>query len=135
MSKIKTGLKLSPKSFKNLDGRTRTAKAFIKVRRELKSALGGDLSPQESILVDRVVFLLYKITTFENAMLQGHGSSESVDAYFLAWVNTLRRTLESLGLERRVREMDLNAALAQMADEDNLAKGATDGKSQNDITS
>ena len=107
MPKYKSGLWLSEKSFKKMDGRTVVSKQMDKARGTLIEALGGDPSPQESILIDKAVFLLYKTSVFESQMLNGNGSDmgQDVESYYLAWVNSLRRILEALGLKRAPKKV------------------------------
>lgn len=100
MGNLKTGIFLSRKTFKGFDGRRTVAKIFKQVRSELETALGGDLSPQESILVDRAIFIIYRIRAFETMALEGKEYNPAIDQFYLAWVNCLRRTLETLGLKR-----------------------------------
>lgn len=106
MGNLKTGIFLSRKTFKGFDGRRTVAKIFKQVRSELETALGGDLSPQENILVDRAVFMLYRIRAFETLALDEQAYNPAIDEYYLAWVNCLRRTLETLGLKRIPKEID-----------------------------
>lgn len=106
MGKVKTGIFLSRKTFNQLDGRRTIAKIFKQVRSELETALGGDLSPQESILVDRAVFMLYRIRAFETMALEGEEYNPAIDQFYLAWVNCLRRTLETLGLKKIPKKIE-----------------------------
>lgn len=103
MSKVKTGLRIRERTFKSLDGRLALAKTFRAIKGQLITSLGGNVSPQQEILLDRCVFILYKVKIFEALSLQGN--APAIDQVYLAWVNTLRRTLETLGLERRAREI------------------------------
>ena len=116
MGKVKTGIFLSRKTFKQFDGRRTVAKIFKQIRHGLETALGGDISPQESILVDRAVFMLYRIRVFETMALEGKDYNPAIDQFYLAWCNTLRRTLETLGLKRIPRELDLKELLNEETD-------------------
>ena len=100
MPRIKTGLWLPESSFKKLDRRSRVAKAMDKAKIELTDAIGGDVSPQQAILIDKAVFLLYKTSVFESQMMNGSEIGQDVESYYLAWVNSLRRILEALGLKK-----------------------------------
>lgn len=111
----KSGLYLSQKGFKHLDGRLNITKHFKLTKNTLIDALGGEISPQQEILIDRCVFLLFRVRTFEALMLQGEGPK--IDEYYLSWVNTLRRTLETVGLERKAKDITLEQAIRQMGDE------------------
>lgn len=115
------GLWTSRKKFDGLDGRTRIAKAFRSVKKELTTALGGDVSPQQTILIDRVVFLLFRVQTYEATILAGGPESVAVSSFYLAWVGSLRRVLETLGLERKARDLDLDQLLKESHDENATA--------------
>lgn len=105
-----SGLWVSPKTLTRLDRRTRLYKSMATVRHQLEQALGGDVSPQQSILIDRVAYLLYRVTTFETHMMNGKATVDT-DSYYLAWVGTLSRTLSILGLKRVPKELDLERLL------------------------
>ncbi len=100
---------------RNLDQRTKLARALRSVEAELVSALGGDPSPQEIILVDRAVYKLARITLFEAATVTGEGRTEETDKIYLAWANSLRLDLQALGLERRQKQvMELGAYVKEV---------------------
>jgi hypothetical protein len=90
---------------RNLDQRTKLAKALRAVEGELVAALGGDPTPQEQILIQRVGYKLARITLFEAATLTGESPSDHVDKVYLAWSNSLRLDLQALGLERRQKDV------------------------------
>ena len=95
---------------RNLDKRTRVAKAIRTVRTELVAAMGENVSPQEQILIDRVVYKLLRCTLFEMSAINGDGGSS--DGHYLAWANSLRLDLKALGLDRRSAEVaDLKSYL------------------------
>ena len=79
----------------------------------LVAALGGNkqVTPQQRILLDRCVYKLAKCVLFEIADFSGNMEAGAAsDKRYLAWANSLRRDLETLGLERRQRQMvDLTA--------------------------
>jgi hypothetical protein len=70
---------------------------------DLVSALGGDLTPQQRILVDRIVYKLARCTLFECATLTTQ--SEPADEHYLAWANSLRHDLALLGLQRVAKDL------------------------------
>lgn len=114
---LKHGAYMSPATFRRLDGRTRLGKAFKAARNELEVALGDDLSPQQAILVDRVCFLLFRITAYENEMLSlSPNTAPPAENHYLSWVNSLRRTLESLGLKRKARKLETLKGLLDETD-------------------
>jgi len=100
---------------KKIDGRTREGKTIIAARSALVSTIGGDPTPQESILIDRIVFKMLRCTLYEMATLQGTTSGGS-DHIYLAWANSLRLDLQSLGLTRKTKDViDLSHYLKKHA--------------------
>ncbi len=92
---------------RKIDLRTREAKNLAAAKDLLIAALGGDPTPQESILIDRVVFKMLRCTLYEMATLQGQTGGGS-DHIYLAWANSLRLDLQALGLSRKTKSvMDL----------------------------
>ena len=71
---------------KKIDARTREGKTIIAARSALTSAIGGDPTPQESILIDRVIFKMLRCTLYEMATLQGKtdGGSDQCTRRFLS---------------------------------------------------
>jgi len=98
---------------KKIDARTREGKTIIAARGALISAIGGDPTPQESILIDRVIFKMLRCTLYEMATLQGKTNGGS-DHIYLAWSNSLRLDLQAIGLDRKTKQVvDLEQYLAQ----------------------
>lgn len=100
MATRKHGLWISKRAFDNLDGRLHVAKEFKAVKTELENAIGGDPSPQEGYLIDRAVFLLYRITTIERMVVSGQTLTDHQEGYYNAWVNRLQSILQTIGLKR-----------------------------------
>jgi len=100
---------------RKIDLRTREAKKLAAAKDLLIAALGGDPTPQESILIDRVVFKMLRCTLYEMATLQGKTGGGS-DHIYLAWANSLRLDLQALGLSRKTkRVVDLTNYLDEHA--------------------
>ena len=105
-------------SLENLDQRTGLAKGLRALREDLTTALGGNLSPQEALLIDRCVYKAARIASWEAYTLNG-GEPSDTDAHYLAWANSLRLDLQALGLQRRAAPAeDLRSYLAAHADTD-----------------
>src|SRR5215831_16927249 len=83
-------------SSRNLDGRSKLARAMRAVKADLTMAVGNDPSPQRRMLIDRCVYKLFRITLFEAATLAG---DQGADEHYLAWSNSLRLDLLALGLD------------------------------------
>jgi hypothetical protein len=86
---LKTGV-YADLSHRNMDQRSRFAKALNRVEADLVSAIGGDPSPQEIILIQRVVYKTARCFLFEAAALSGQlEASSASDQYYIAWSNSL----------------------------------------------
>jgi hypothetical protein len=92
---------------------SKAARAMRKTRLALVTSLGGDLSPQEEILLDRVLAKNLKCLLAESAMLAGEKPDE---AHYLALANSLRLDLQALGLKRRLpKDLSLKDYLRKQA--------------------
>ncbi len=102
-------------NIKRIDGRTKEGKTIAAAKNALTTAIGGDPTPQESILIDRVVFKMLRCTLYEMATLQGSTNGGS-DHIYLAWANSLRLDLQALGLSRKTKSVvDLPTYLDRQA--------------------
>lgn len=107
---LKTGLWVHDKTLRSVDGRTSLGKALKRVTRELEEAIGGDPSPQLRYLIGRCAFLIYRTMSFEYEMINGTPQGQEAGDYYLAWCNTLRKTLQAVGLKRIPKEATSLAA-------------------------
>ncbi len=81
-----------------LDGRTSIARKIEGRRQELIEAVGGNPTPVQQSIIDRIPFCEWYCVELERRIVNG----ENVDSYggqYLAWVNTVRRSLLALGLD------------------------------------
>ncbi len=86
-----------------IDKRTRFGRAVSQLRRALIDDLGGDLSTQKNLIVDRIVFKVLKLCSYESHIIDGNGGSNpSGEKYYLAFANSLRLDLQALGLEKKI---------------------------------
>jgi hypothetical protein len=98
---------------RNLDGRSKLARAMRAVKADLTTALGNDPSPQERILIDRCVYKLFRVTLFEAATLAGE---KGADEHYLAWSNSLRLDLLAIGLDHmKPKPLDLASYMREQA--------------------
>ncbi len=109
------------KGQRRLDGRTQLARALNTARQALIQAVGGNPSPQQSILIDRIVRKVLVLDSID-AHVEEVGPFENgtlipvLQKAYLGWSNSLRRDLEVLGLEYRARDViNLNKYLAVKA--------------------
>lgn len=100
-------------SRRNLNANYLLGRTLKAMTLELLNALGGEdeVTPQQRILVDRVVYKICRCNLFESAHLNGD-TSGNCDKHYLSWANSLRNDLLTLGLERRMKKvMDLRTYL------------------------
>ena len=96
---------------KRLDRRTREGKTLIAARGALTSAMGGQPSPQQSMLIDRISFKMLRCALYEMATLAGD-TTAGTDHIYLAWANSLRLDLQALGMHRKSKQvLDLTSYL------------------------
>ena len=106
-----------------LDGRTRLAKALNHLRQDLVQTIGGDPSPQQSILIERIIRKVLVLDTIDRHVEETGPFADGtlipvLQKAYLGWSNSVRRDLEVLGLRRQVKEItstDLNRYLDQRA--------------------
>jgi hypothetical protein len=110
-----------------IDGRSQIGASLRRIRQELVTQLGGDVSPAQRILIDEIApkAVICRavgewILTQQSLMLEGP-LGERGDARILEAVMqhdkltaTLAAMLERLGLERKAKTVDLAGALAAM---------------------
>lgn len=116
-----------PKTMK-IDGRSKFGKAILQLRTSLTADLGSDISTQESLIVDRVVFKVLRLCSFEAFILKDEGGTETEKQgrEYLAMANSLRLDLQALGLERREQKIEdlqsyLNKNYPQVEEENEKA--------------
>ena len=101
---VKTGATRSDRALLH-DKRTREAKTILYIRQVLGESLGGDLSAQEQIIVDRVSFKVLRCSLIEEELTRYNDAPEYLTKYYLQWTNSLREDLKTIGLERRAKEV------------------------------
>jgi hypothetical protein len=90
-----------------VDGRSLWARRAGELLHDHVSDLGGPdhISASERALVRRAVMLICECERRETGFAQAGQISDNALAIYQTTVNTLRRTLEALGLERRPRNV------------------------------
>jgi len=85
-----------------VDGRTEYGRFLAAVRAELTQHLGGgDLTPNQETLIDRVAWLKLHVTLFDQKVARsGRALSERDRRSYLAFSNSLVRTQRELGLHQ-----------------------------------
>jgi hypothetical protein len=97
----KAGEKIRLRTIADLDGRTNAAKRAREMVRELEQDMGGDPSTAQRALIVRAAILTSFVADCEAAYLAG----SMPDAAWLPAVDRLRRLLESIGLERKAKDV------------------------------
>jgi len=105
-----------------IDGRSQVGVALRRTREELLDHVGDDATVPERILVDeiakaRIVAAAVGEWILRQESLVKEGTLLPVVVQHSALVANLARMLTQLGLERRGREVDIVAALAESASE------------------
>jgi hypothetical protein len=81
-----------------VDGRSKEARLMKSLRTELIAHVGGEPSVTQRILIDQAARLQLRIAMMDREGTDT-GMSERRQVEYLAWANTLSRTLRELGLE------------------------------------
>ncbi len=93
-------------SAEKLDQRTREAKALNQIEGELVTALGGEPSPQEILIVKQAAVKAVRVALIGQHLLIANGSApQSLLDDYLRWGRELRSDLLALGLERRQKSV------------------------------
>lgn len=88
-----------PEALRKLDGRSRHSRLLKKVRADLTAHLGGKPSATQRAMIDRAAWITLHMTLMDGHMLRGEAPAERDARQYLAWSNTLTRTMRALGLE------------------------------------
>ena len=94
------------RSLTNLDGRTRESRILGEVEAELATAMGGDPSPQQVILIQRIAVKSLRCFLSEVEILKCNSDGqkrERLERDYLSWSNSLRADLQLLGMGRIAR--------------------------------
>lgn len=81
------------------DGRTREARVMREVRESLVAHCGGTPSAAQRVLIERAVWLTLAAGRLDARMLSKGGLSDHGSREYLAWSNSLTRTMRTLGLQ------------------------------------
>ncbi len=99
--RVKHGAYREPRK---LDGRSREVRFVAEVESALATALGGDPSVQERLLIRRAAVKSMRLALMESELLKrGSDVSETLGRDYLRWSRELREDLRLLGLERRAK--------------------------------
>jgi hypothetical protein len=82
---------------KELDARTLEGRTERRAIRELTAHVGGVPTYPQEILIRRAARLLVMVELMEKKLIENDEASDFSSRQLLAWINSLRRTIEALG--------------------------------------
>jgi hypothetical protein len=94
----KVGPYSKPNRIAVIDGRLAEAKLMARIRRELTQHVGGKPSAAQRILIDRAAALSLRLHLMDRESARFGEMSERNGRQYLAWSNSLSRTLSLIGL-------------------------------------
>ncbi|WP_376094602.1 hypothetical protein ACE7GA_01450 [Roseomonas sp. CCTCC AB2023176] len=83
----------------DMDLRTRHGRILRGVRAELVAHVGGTPSATQRLLVERAAQLTLRVAIFDDRLAEGGALTDHDSRQYLAWSNSLTRTLKALGLK------------------------------------
>jgi hypothetical protein len=96
-------------SLSKIDGRTREARLMRGTREALFAHVGGKPSVVQQTLIERACQLQIRIAMMDRDFAEGCVQTEHDSRTYLAWSNSLTRTLRELGIKGAVaRAPNLN---------------------------
>lgn len=106
-----------PDRLANLDGRTKESRLLAEVRQELVAHVGGAPSATQRMAIERCAMLSLHLALMERDLLDGGVLSERNSRQYIAWSNSLSRTLRLIGMEpvKIVKQRSLADHLAAKA--------------------
>ena len=116
MPKIRTGIGpfSSVDRLLSVDRRTRLGKFMHETRESLLDHVGPNPSVPQQIIVHQAVIKLTRLILIEGHILSHEGMEQGDRHQWVAWSNSLRRDLESLGIaSKRSGPPDLQTYIAE----------------------
>jgi len=89
------------KTVGRVDQRTRQAKLMRRVRDELTAHLGGAPTNIQKLMIERCVWLSLRLGMFDEMIAKGEEFTIHDSNYYIAWSNSLVRTLGKLGINEQ----------------------------------
>lgn len=97
----KIGAECSHNRLSMADGRSHEAKLMKAVRKELIQHVGGSPSATQRALIDRAVNLTVRLHIMDRKFAETGGQTDHDSRTYLAWSNSLTRTMRELGAKAR----------------------------------
>src|SRR5438067_1847659 len=88
-----------PHNLCRIDGRTREAALMRSIRKELSEHVGGRPTAVQRALIERCVWLSLRLALLDRKIASGSVFTQIDSNTYLAWSNSLTRTLSRLGVE------------------------------------
>ena len=88
-----------PGALTRLDGRSREARLLRDTRAELAAHVGGKPSATQTALITRAAMLTLYLARMDAKAMETGAMSDHATREYLAWSNTLTRTMRQLGLK------------------------------------
>jgi hypothetical protein len=104
---LKTGIYRSNKNLIH-DKRTTIAKTILYTQQSITEALGGDVSPQQKLIIDRASFKAVRCVLIEKEIIQSTNGDvpEDYAHEYIRWSHSLREDLKLLGMERKAKQIE-----------------------------
>src|SRR5258708_4162290 len=94
----KIGPHSRPHNLARVDGRTREAKLLRRVRAELTEHVGGSPTAVQRMLIERCAWLSIRLAMLDKKIESGKDFTQVDSNTYLAWNNSLVRTMARLGI-------------------------------------
>ncbi len=88
------------------DGRTWQGKLQRHIEAALSTALGGNPTPQQILIIQRLAVKALRCTCLESLILSESLVSEETEKRYLRWSRELRNDLVVLGLQRQTNRLE-----------------------------
>jgi hypothetical protein len=89
-----------PTAYAKIDGRTWQGRLLEESRQDFTRHVGGDPSVVQRHLIERAAMLTLHMAQIDRRTAEGHAMTEHDSRTYLAWSNSLTRTLAHLGLTK-----------------------------------
>ena len=95
----KIGAHSRPHTLAKVDGRTREAAILSRVRADLTEHMGGNPNIVQKMLIERCAWLAVRLALLDKKIERGEGFTQIDSNTYLAWHNSLVRTLDRLVID------------------------------------
>jgi hypothetical protein len=99
----------------NLDKRSRYGRLIRQVRQDLTDHIGGNPTPVQRMLIERASMLQLRVAMLDRKIIDGEILTVMDNNQYLAWSNSLVRTLAQLGLDATTTPPTLSDVLRDIA--------------------